>query len=61
MRARGGGTIAVAGAEGEAVLEAVKIGKEDGILHPILVGDKKKIEAIAEKVRKAAFLRVCIH
>ncbi len=47
---RGGGTVAIAGAEGRAVLEAVKIGQDVGILKPIFVGDQKKIEQISSEM-----------
>lgn len=45
-----GKKIAVAGAEGEAVLEAVKLAKENGLMEPILVGHEDKINIIARKV-----------
>jgi len=47
---RKGNKIVVAGAEGKAVLEALKIAHEDEIVEPILVGNKSKIETIAEEV-----------
>lgn len=47
---RGGGTVAIAGAEGKAVLEAVRVAQEDGIMKPILVGHREKIQAIAEEI-----------
>jgi len=47
---RGGGTVAIAGAEGKAVLEAVKVAQEDGIMKPILVGVREKIESIAVEI-----------
>ena len=47
---RGGGKIAIAGAEGKAVLEAVKVAQDDGIMKPILVGNQDKIERIADEV-----------
>ncbi|MCD6118074.1 bifunctional enoyl-CoA hydratase/phosphate acetyltransferase [bacterium] len=46
----GGRKIAVAGAEGAAVLTALKIAKEKGIAEPVLVGNQKKIEKIAQDV-----------
>lgn len=42
-------TVAVAVAQDEDVLKAVKNAFELGIVHPILVGDKKEIEKIGEK------------
>jgi len=42
--------IAIAGAEGKAVLEAVRMARENGIMEPFLVGDSKKIEKIAEEI-----------
>jgi phosphate butyryltransferase len=47
---RGGGSIAIAGAESLAVLEAVRMGLEYGILKPVFVGDRDKIAAIAEEI-----------
>jgi len=47
----GGRKIAVAGAEGAAVLTALKIAKEKGIAEPVLVGNQKKIEKIAQDVK----------
>jgi len=47
---RGGKKIAVAGADGKAVLEAVKIARDSGIMEPILVGDCTKIEVLAKGV-----------
>ncbi|HHS12403.1 MAG TPA: bifunctional enoyl-CoA hydratase/phosphate acetyltransferase [bacterium] len=44
---KGGGRIAVAGAEGAAVLEAVLNARSRGIMDPILVGDSEKIQQIA--------------
>ena len=41
--------IAVAGAEGEAVLTALNIAQKKGIAEPVLVGDKDKILRIADK------------
>lgn len=46
----GGGTIAIAGAHSQAVLEAVKIAKDDGIMIPILVGDAEKIKQLAASI-----------
>lgn len=42
--------VAVAVAQDEPVLEAIKVAKEQGIADAILVGDKKKIEEIAKKL-----------
>lgn len=42
--------VAVAVAQGEPVLEAIKAAKEKGIADAILVGDKSKIEIIADKL-----------
>ena len=42
--------VAVAVAQDEPVLEAIKIAKEQGIANAILVGDKTKIEEIAKKI-----------
>ena len=42
--------LAVAVAQDDAVLEAVKIAKERGIADSILVGDKEKIEAVASEM-----------
>lgn len=42
--------LAVAVAQDDAVLEAVKIAKERGIADSILVGDKAKIEAVAAEM-----------
>ena len=47
---RGGSKIVVAGAEGHAVLEAVKMARESGIMEPILIGDKSRIKEIANEV-----------
>jgi len=47
---RKGNRIVVAGAEGKAVLEALKIAHEDGVVEPVLVGNRNKIETIAEEV-----------
>ena len=46
---KGGGHIVVAGAEGKAVLEAVKLARESGIMEPILIGDQNKIKEIAKE------------
>jgi phosphate butyryltransferase len=40
----------VAAAEDEVVLEAVKLGVDDGLIEPILVGDEGKIRAIAKQL-----------
>lgn len=42
--------VAVAVAQDEPVLEAIKVAKEKGIADAILVGDKVKIKKIAEKI-----------
>ena len=42
--------IAVAAAEDDNVLEAVKIAKDEGIADSILVGDEKKIKELAKKI-----------
>ena len=42
--------VAVAVAQDEPVLEAIKLAKEKGIADAILVGDKEKIRKIAEKI-----------
>ncbi len=47
---RKGNRIVVAGAEGKAVLEALKIAHEDGVVEPVLVGNRNKIETIAKEV-----------
>lgn len=47
---RGGGRIAIAGAESTAVLEAVRMGLEYGILKPVFVGNEEKIAAIAREI-----------
>ncbi len=46
----GGGTVAVAGADGKEVLEAIKLCVDEDIIKPVLIGSKPKIEEIAEKV-----------
>ena len=43
-------TLAVAVAQDEPVLEAVKAAKDKGIADAILVGDKAKIEEVATKI-----------
>ncbi len=43
-------TVCVAGAEDEEVLKAVKLAMDMGFIKPILVGDKDKIEELADKV-----------
>lgn len=50
VKARETKTVAVAVAQDEPVLEAVRDAKENGIANAILVGDKEKIIAIAEKI-----------
>lgn len=50
VKARETKTVAVAVAQDEPVLQAVKDAKEKGIANAILVGDKEKIVAVAEKV-----------
>ncbi|MCF8331881.1 MAG: bifunctional enoyl-CoA hydratase/phosphate acetyltransferase [Bacteroidales bacterium] len=42
--------LAVAAAEDEAVLQAVKSATEDNIVVPVLVGQKEKIEIISKKI-----------
>lgn len=49
-KVRGPKTLAVAAAEDKDVLMAVKSALEQGIIKPILVGDKEKIEEIAEDI-----------
>ena len=43
--------IAVAAAEDDFVLEALKIAKDEGLAESILVGDEKKIKEIAKKIK----------
>ena len=43
-------TVAVAVAQDEPVLEAVKAAKEQGIANAILVGDEKAIKEIAKQI-----------
>ena len=43
--------VAVAVAQDEPVLEAVKEANEKGIANAVLVGDKDKIHEIAKKIR----------
>lgn len=50
VKARPTKTVAVAVAQDEPVLEAVRDAKKNGIANAILVGDKEKIIAIAEKI-----------
>ncbi|MCF8337582.1 MAG: bifunctional enoyl-CoA hydratase/phosphate acetyltransferase [Bacteroidales bacterium] len=42
--------LAVAAAEDKAVLEAIKDAQENRIIHPVLVGDKEKIEPLCREV-----------
>jgi len=51
-KAKDAGTfvVSVAQAEDEEVLKAVKIAEDMGLIYPILVGDKFKIENIAKRV-----------
>ena len=42
--------ISVAAAEDDAVLEAIKIAKEEGLADSILVGDEKKIRELAKTI-----------
>ncbi|MDO4710403.1 MAG: bifunctional enoyl-CoA hydratase/phosphate acetyltransferase [Peptostreptococcaceae bacterium] len=42
--------VAVVAAEDESVLEAIKISQEYGFVHPILIGDRMKIDMIAKKI-----------
>ncbi len=48
---KGKAKIAVAGADGEAVLEAIKQAREKNIIDPVLIGNAEKIKKIAHKVR----------
>ena len=43
-------TVAVAAAESHHVLEAVMMARKDGIVEPLLVGNKKKILSILEEI-----------
>ena len=43
--------IAVAAAGDQHVLEAIQNARENGIIEPILVGDKRAIEAISKKIK----------
>ncbi len=47
---RGHGRIVVAGAEGTAIMEAVKQACADGVMQPILVGRKEIIEKLAQDI-----------
>ena len=49
-------TVAVAVAQDEAVLEAVKAAKERKIANAILVGDEVKIKEVAKEDRKSTRL-----
>ncbi len=42
--------LAIAGAEGEEIIEAVKIATEEKIISPILIGDPDKIESLCKKL-----------
>ena len=46
----GGKRIAIAGAEGSAVLEAANYARLQGIMEPILIGNLQKIEQIAKQI-----------
>jgi phosphate butyryltransferase len=50
-RSYGGKRIVVAGAEGESVLEAVERAYSQGIMEPILVGNREKIEKLADRIQ----------
>ncbi len=45
-----GKILAIAGAEGEEIIEAVKIATEQKIISPILIGDPDKIESLCKKL-----------
>lgn len=47
---KGGGRIAIAGAEGKTVLNAVKIASDKQIILPILIGNKKRIIEISGQI-----------
>jgi phosphate butyryltransferase len=42
--------LVIAGAEGEEIIEAVKIATEEKIISPILIGDPDKIESLCKKL-----------
>lgn len=46
----GTSTVSVAQAEDEELLKAIKIAQDLGLIYPILVGDKSKIEQLAKNV-----------
>lgn len=48
---RGPKTVSVACAHDEDVLLSIKMAMDEGIITPILVGDKKKIQEIAESIK----------
>lgn len=48
---RGPKTVSVACAHDEDVLLSIKMAMDEGIIKPILVGDKKKIQEIAESIK----------
>ncbi len=43
--------VSVAQAEDNELLKSIKMAEEIGLIHPILVGDKSKIESIAKEVK----------
>jgi phosphate butyryltransferase len=47
---RGGRKVAIAGADGEAVLEAVNLARTRGIMNPIFVGNQEKIHQTADSL-----------
>ena len=50
VKAQGMKTVAVAVAQDEPVLEAIRDAKKNGIANAILVGDKEEIISIASKI-----------
>lgn len=48
---KGGRKVAVAGAEGEAVIRALDMARAKGIATPVLVGNKEKITALADSIQ----------
>jgi phosphate butyryltransferase len=48
-------TVSVAQAEDEELLKAIKIAQDLGLIYPVLVGDKNKIEQIAKDVELKKF------
>ena len=45
--------LAIASAEGEEIIEAVKKAVEEGIISPVLIGDQDKIEQLCQKKKLA--------